>query len=264
MENTTNVIYITSNCNLACEYCYEEQNRPSKTMTYDDIDRYFEYINEHSAPHSHIVLFGGEPLLYPNLIEYIVNKVNNEYAYKQYSMSMNTNGLRLLEDEIYEWYKQLIKDKYIHLNISYDGPHSHRRIDKRGNCVNTYIENVLNKLDNDIKYSISYTLNKDNYCYCIEDIIELLEYHYIEKITISVMYKEIDKMAENYNIALQRLKPYFNEIFKRYHKSICAFTCELCQHCVFNNKNIYGIPSSQPIERPKFVKNDFDLWENVK
>jgi len=265
MENTTNVIYITSNCNLKCEYCFEEEKRPNRTMTYDDIDRYFEGIDKISAPHSHIVLFGGEPLLYPDLIEYIViDKILKQYDYKQYSVSMTSNGLRLLEDDIYDWFFDLRKKKYIHLEISYDGPNCYRRKDKNGNCVNHLIEKVLNKLNNDNKtFAISYTLNKDNYNYCIEDMITLFEtYDHLEKIILSIASQDLDVVDNDYQKSVLRLKPYLNEIYRRYRKPICEEVCDVCQKCVFNNKNLYAVPNvPYPIERSKFANEDFSLWE---
>ena len=266
MEATTNVIYITSSCNLACDYCYETSDRPNKTISYDEIDAFFKYIENHSSPFSHVSIFGGEPLLYPELVDYIIDKVIGEYNYKHYSISLFTNGILLLNDDIFNWFINTCKRGNISPTISYDGSHSFRRKDKLGNCVNDKIEAVMKKLDqvNDFLYSISFTLHKDNYDTCVEDIIEILETFSPYKISISINCKEIADKYGDYKMATELLRPYMIEIYKRYHIPICEYTCSLCKKCIPNNKNIYAVPSYiGGIESPKFTQKDFNLWSYI-
>jgi sulfatase maturation enzyme AslB (radical SAM superfamily) len=262
MEKSTNVIYITSKCNLNCEYCYEKENRPDNVMTNEEIDAYFDYLDKHSAPYSHIVLFGGEPLLYLNKIEYILNKIVNEYSYKHYSVSMNTNGILLLDDKVFNKFLELNKIQKIHIKISYDGSHSFRRIDYNGNCVNDKIEQVMEKLRaHGIKYAISYTWHKDNDKTIVYDIIEILEKYNPTKIEISTNCSEIDSLYTSYLDRKKELIPYMLAIYLRYKIPICDFTCSICRKCVFNSCNIYGVHGKKEgIKRPKQVLDTFSLW----
>lgn len=71
--------YLTDICNLRCTYCYEKNNVP-KTISTKVIDEFlhgvFENKYKNSAKFEACVLqfIGGEPLLYPSLIHYTIDK----------------------------------------------------------------------------------------------------------------------------------------------------------------------------------------------
>lgn len=258
----TNVFYITSSCNLRCEYCYERNGRPDKSMTKEEIDENLKWMNENLADDSHIVIFGGEPLLEIDLIEYIVNELLTTYKHRRFSISMDTNGILLLNDNIFEQYKKIISKRQFSTFVSYDGPNSFRRRDINGNCVNDKIVEVLRKLEkNNIEYSISYTWQKENAKTVIYDMIYIFENFNPEKIVISPSCTELDEVSDmNYEDYIKSYIPYFEAIFLEYRKSICEFTCRVCRKCEFNQKNAYYLPQKDPVLANKKTEKSFDFW----
>lgn len=259
----TNVFYITSSCNLRCEYCYERKGRPDKSMTKDEVDTKLKWMDDNLADNSHIVIFGGEPLLEIDLIEYIINELITTYKHRNFSVSMDTNGTLLLDDNIFNKYKNIISKRQFSTFVSYDGPHSFRRRDINGNCVNDKIVEVLKKLENNnIKYNISYTWQKENDPFIIYDMIYICENFKPEKIVISPDCTELDTVSDLYYGNYIKTKiPYFEAVFLEYKIPICEFTCRICRKCQFNTKNVYYLPQKDPIIADKRTEKAFSFWD---
>lgn len=117
---------LTYDCNFACAYCYEAENRISsknKYLTKDMVDRVFTIAKGRIK---HINFFGGEPLLLPNMgiIKYIIDK------FPGVSYSVITNGYYL--EEYFDIFKEL---KHVSFQITVDGPkeiHDIKRIPRSG------------------------------------------------------------------------------------------------------------------------------------
>ena len=260
---STNIMYITSLCNLRCEYCYEKDGRPNKSMTFEEIDNKLKWMDDNLEDYSHLVIFGGEPLLRIDLVEYIINELITTYKHRFFSVSLDTNGLMLLDDNIFERYKKIITKRQFSTFISYDGPNSFRRKDLNGNCVNDKIVQVMKKFeDNNLNYTTSYTWQKDNDKTIIYDMIYIFENFNPDKIVISPACEEISKIhGEDYTNYFKTKIPYFESIFLEYKKPICDFTCRLCKHCKFNTKNVYYIPEKEPFIYNKKTEKAFNFWD---
>ncbi len=261
----TCVMYITSSCNLDCEYCYEKNGRPDKSLTREEINDKLTWIDENLADDSHIVIFGGEPLLRIDLIEHIVDKLATVYRDRQFSMSMNTNGILLLNNNIFERYKRIVSTRQFTTVVSYDGPNSFRRKDSNGNCVNDKIVEVLRKLErNGIDYTLSYTWHKENDKTILRDIVYICENFKPSRLEVSINCMEIDRYCSSnrgYEEYTRAYTPYFETIFLEYGIPICEFTCRVCKRCVYNQKNVYIAPGKEePIVNPKKTNIDFNLW----
>ena len=110
-------LVLTEKCNLACKYCYmKKQQVDMSQATFDnhfkmlpDILSYYQQHNYNAA------LFGGEPLLNWELIEYITPILNSDK--KCASIIMMTNGL-LLKDE---YKRKFIEKNNISISLSFDG-----------------------------------------------------------------------------------------------------------------------------------------------
>ena len=90
VEQRTNVIYLNTDCNLRCEYCYEDDSRnglpDQQILTTIDIDNFLNEIAEREKGCvSTIVIMGGEPFLKFHLIEYTIAAAMNMVHNKKHS-----------------------------------------------------------------------------------------------------------------------------------------------------------------------------------
>ncbi|MBE6853305.1 MAG: radical SAM protein [Ruminococcus sp.] len=104
------VISITNKCNLSCRYCYEKKlnttlgNIDEKTS--EDIIKFISSRNDAK----YIYLFGGEPLLYKDLIKKFVTSL------RAHMFIVTTNGM-LLDEEFIKW----SMENNVRINLSHDG-----------------------------------------------------------------------------------------------------------------------------------------------
>ena len=119
-------IEITNACNLNCPFCIKNKRK----INYITLDNYKFIINKIKSHTKEIYLhILGEPLLHPNIIEFI------EYAKKQdLLVNITTNGYLI---------NNINDNKNIHrLNISL---HSYNEIYKLD--IDTYLNNIFNTID---------------------------------------------------------------------------------------------------------------------
>lgn len=138
-------IHVSNACNLRCKYCYAEggnYGKCSKLMNLEIAEKIVRYINtsEELKHINYITFFGGEPLLNPEIIEYICeNTCQREVEYL-----LQTNGT-VLDDNIL----RILKKYHIILTISLDGPeeiNDFNRIDLKGNGTYKKIIENLQKM----------------------------------------------------------------------------------------------------------------------
>lgn len=118
-KHITLMLTITDKCNLKCIYCYEKR-RENNVMDvnlakeilskYLDNDEYYEGVN--------IVLFGGEPFLYPERVMEICEWTWNNKWKVPYIFNFSTNGT-VLTNDIKNWLRK--NAERIVINLSADG-----------------------------------------------------------------------------------------------------------------------------------------------
>lgn len=91
-------LQVTDACNLACSYCYFREKHPI-AIAESTVARALDLLERESDPEGkswHINFFGGEPTLFPGLIESIAAQTRQRAARlrKAASFSMTTNGTR--------------------------------------------------------------------------------------------------------------------------------------------------------------------------
>ena len=91
------VLNVTDQCNLRCEYCiysgnYEGQRvHGTESMTTDTASSAIDIFMTKSVESPHILFYGGEPLIASDLIHFVVDYVNGNYAEKKTRFGMTTN-----------------------------------------------------------------------------------------------------------------------------------------------------------------------------
>ena len=147
---------ITERCNFSCKYCFEQYKKNKNIMTEDiakkSIDLLYNNAQEIKSNNVNVLLFGGEPLLNPKLIEVIFNyglKKEKETGIK-FTSDIITNG-SIMNDYIY-WLFMEYKDKVnLSCQLSIDGikkVHNMYRVTKEGKGSFDLIEKNINTFKN--------------------------------------------------------------------------------------------------------------------
>lgn len=111
-------IWVTSNCNLNCSYCYEKcfDSKNKGSMSLEIEDSIIDYVKKHEP---NIVLFhGGEPLLNYQFIIKIVRTLQPYFPNVQYGFT--TNGT-IWNDEIEFFLKEYVNAFHNWTSVSIDG-----------------------------------------------------------------------------------------------------------------------------------------------
>jgi len=170
-ENLT--VYLTSGCNLSCDYC-QLHTKPNKSAANSvDLDSFKQAVHVFFTPSENtqsgrrkLQIFGGEPLVawarLVEMVEYIKHCENTgKYGDEQLYISINTNGV-LLNDERLEF----IKQNNIFLSISLDGgkeEHDHHRKDWSGRgTYQSVIDNIHRAREKDIDVTVLSVLGAHN------------------------------------------------------------------------------------------------------
>jgi uncharacterized protein len=140
------VLEITQNCNFRCSYCmygdnYSNKRKHSKISMKKDVAlqaiKYF--LDNCGSENPIITFFGGEPFLFPNLIEECM-----EYARginPDTKFTITTNGY-LLKPPHFDF----IRKFQVRVSISFDGPkaihNSHRILSGGGETFDTIMKNI--------------------------------------------------------------------------------------------------------------------------
>ncbi|WMM26569.1 radical SAM protein [Tissierella sp. MB52-C2] len=116
-------LWITTQCNMKCRYCYEGNDKTNKMMSIETADKSIQYIMKHFNELNEDTLIinfhGGEPLLQFDLIKYITEEFKQIFSSsnKRLMFGLTTNGI-LLDEKIEEY---LCENFYYSLSASLDG-----------------------------------------------------------------------------------------------------------------------------------------------
>jgi MoaA/NifB/PqqE/SkfB family radical SAM enzyme len=251
-DQRTNVIYINTDCNLRCEYCYESNSReglPDQiNCTPQDIDRFLgEICEREKGLVSTVVVMGGEPFLKFDLVEYTVMKAASLTKTKGggWGFSIISNGT-LFSDKILTRYKELINIAshhgiFITQEVSFDGSGQHRRKLPDGSNSITQVEKGIQKLiEFGISFRISYTVHAGNYKNIVRDCIYILEKYPTplhDRMSVGYAYQELDDLLGEgaANKLKDDFKVYADHLFDLYGVPICGNTCGHCTMCEKSN-----------------------------
>lgn len=232
-----NILYLTNQCNIDCDYCYQKAERPIKyTALKRDIDNFFKELCEREPDKiSTVVIFGGEPTLERDLIYYIFDKTDEitENTGKKFALSMTTNGLAFLCKDYYNNFitrTRTLKNKFT-LEISYDGIGHDRRTYKNGSSTRADVEKVLELFP---RCAIRYTIHKFNYENALKDITSLCLKH--DKVVVNFYEKELEDFV-NIKEFKAELKRKFEYIFTRLKIPVCHLACRACLGCNYKEFN---------------------------
>lgn len=213
----------THACNLACKYCYQGHGDVlSSTMNEETVKRTIEFIKKNAMGCKNLDLnfYGGEPLLFPNIIFNILEELKQftDENNIQFSVSFTSN-CTLLTEEIIE----KLKDYKYRVQVTLCGPkeiHDTVRVDKKGNGTYEKLMDVIKLLKkHDIAFHIRVDVDQDNYD-TIKSLLEDLKKRGFEGLYIGfcpisedICYTEIERDVKKVDvIALTRLSKMANDM----------------------------------------------------
>ncbi len=107
------ILAVTDRCNLRCTYCYRDAEAEGMDMPLETVKKALALVH-HDRP-AHIQITGGEPLLVPDLLQYIGEHIS-KMAGKPH-IALQTNGTLLSRD-----IALLLKHYGVQIGVSVDGP----------------------------------------------------------------------------------------------------------------------------------------------
>lgn len=123
------VLFLTHACNLHCDYCFDLTQRHLKQLEPDVASAALDWLLANSRGNrADISLFGGEPLLRPALLEWLLPeaRARGHAVGKRISFSMTTNGTQMTEK-----LSSLLREYGVSVQLSGDGSeggqNAHRR-----------------------------------------------------------------------------------------------------------------------------------------
>lgn len=164
-KTATMIICPTLECNFKCPYCYETRKSGYMSQeTQQELLFFYKNLLKKGLQHLNVTWYGGEPLLYPDIIEYLSKQMIS--IAKQYnsdiSFSMISNGY-CISDNIISIFKE-INLKTIQITLD-GGPevHDSRRVLINGLPTFNIIKKNIQKLAKEnINVKIRVNLDKSN------------------------------------------------------------------------------------------------------
>ncbi|OYO67783.1 hypothetical protein CG709_17200 [Lachnotalea glycerini] len=187
---------VTDMCNLNCIYCSSEacnsnSERPNLKIAYQWVDRVYEYIKEKKVRSVSIEFTGGEPLLFTEYLEELINYASTKFQ-QITGLNVNyvicTNGT-LLDNEKAKWLNSYMNT----ISLSIDGnKEMHNANRKYTNGKGTYediIYNLKNAVLNKEKVRIRITVNSKTVHSLADSITHMVELGF-RTIIPSVVYED--------------------------------------------------------------------------
>ena len=207
-------LHLTANCNMRCHYCYVSPT--SVTMTPETARAAVDSAVKRGHKSIGLIFFGGEPLIYRELIIDIINYTKT-YADRgiKFYYKMTTNGL-LLDEKFMDI---AIKEKmYIALSIDgIDKAHNAHRISSDGGPTHEKVEGAAKLLlKSHANAPALMTVNPDTVQYYNESV------EYLYALGFQYLICSLNYDAEWDKLALKELKHQYELLADFYYKNTLA------------------------------------------
>lgn len=154
-------LVITQNCNLQCQYCFVDKE--SKCFSKSDIVQLGKFIKHDCEKNVEIQFFGGEPLLYFNIIKKCVQYLSDVCKEFNISYIITTNGT-LINREIATFFKKYDFSVFVSIDGDKEIHNSYRKNKYGIGSYNDVIKGVefLKKQQVNIRALITYNAYNRN------------------------------------------------------------------------------------------------------
>jgi radical SAM protein with 4Fe4S-binding SPASM domain len=202
-------LLVTTDCNLNCSYCYIKKQK--KTMDLGVAKAAIDLLSK--SENNQLVVFGGEPLLVPDLaaevVKYAVKKNINEII-------LTTNGT-IYSKELAE----VLKKNKVGVQISVDSyqeSQRHRRFKSGESSYGVVIKNLKKYINAGIKVSISITVDPENVNNLSSNFLNLSTTFKDIRLILATCVEWTDESVQELNIQLDKINNYFLEYLKKERK----------------------------------------------
>jgi len=269
-EVRTNVIYLTTHCNLDCGYCYEKKNREAtgfvhRTITSAEIDAFVEEVSAREHDNSScVVIFGGEPLLQPQLVQELMDKFMVRKASSGVHFDLVTNGTLItpaMATMLTEYQRKLPSlNCSLQIEVSYDGVGQAARTFVGGkSSAEAVMVGIKNLHDAGAEICISYVAHPLNINSVLRDIATAIIAMKVVKVSIRYATTDLQAMGVDVEKFRTDLRPRLLALYQRFGIPICDEVCELCDRCHKGKAgNNYCIPGDGIVKFETLVNEDFN------
>lgn len=178
MSHVRNILlYVTHKCNMNCRYCFDKKHGAVLDESiFPSLDKLINLRVDKHHDNLCIVFMGGEPSLYPSVLEKAVVHYGSKIRYL-----IMTNGYKWSD----EFKSLILKHRNLVVNVSYDGLYQNLRREGSGEEVERSIKFCK---DNKINFYITCTVTEhhypnEEYCHFYENL------KYLSKFGAWVFYK---------------------------------------------------------------------------
>lgn len=150
-------VTLTRKCNLRCNFCYAKKTEYMETanLKYDNLKKIVDFCND--AKVKFIVFTGGEPTLYPHLIDILQYIKSKEHKMLP---TIATNGIELQD---LQYCKTLIENGIGYIDISLKGKDSDECRKIVGyDCYQQQLAAIRNLSTLPIEFTCSIVITEDN------------------------------------------------------------------------------------------------------
>lgn len=168
-------LYMTTDCNFKCQYCYEDYHNHYQLNEKTLVDSLEFMMNYGDRGKVLIDFLGGEPLLKKELIYQAVAYIKDNYPEREVKYYITTN-CSLMDDRFIAF----MKENRFTVRLSFDGnkeTHDLNRVAKdEVSCYDKIFENIMKVKDSGLNFSVRMTVTENTIPYMFENICYLHEH----------------------------------------------------------------------------------------
>lgn len=172
-EDINFTVLPTTACNARCKYCFEKDSK-IETMSKECVDKVVDFITNAAKPYERINItwFGGEPLLFKNIISLCMCQLKIKNRDKAIKCEVVTNGILFDSQTAYQAAKDWLVSS---VQVTLDGTkENYERIKDYIDTVDAFdvvMRNIHNLINNNINVSLRLNVDKNN----CNDILQLID-----------------------------------------------------------------------------------------
>ena len=164
-------LYITTDCNFKCQYCYEDYHNHYQLNEKTLVDSLEFMMNYGDRGKVLIDFLGGEPLLKKDLIYQAASYIQSNYPEREVKYYITTN-CSLMDDQFIAF----MKENHFTVRLSFDGNNLNRVAKDGVSCYDKIFENIMKIKDSGLNFSVRMTVTENTIPHMFENICYLHEH----------------------------------------------------------------------------------------